>query len=795
LPGIAYNPLIPVFDRFARGFPQHAEGEPATYGPFSEACGTTFAWDAHFSAYAQPQIARRLAGQAALAYRPKMVLFVVDVDGPDHRWTPEWWALEKVKVQTLFRDHGRGYAYTTRGGYRIVMGLAEELVLATPADYARWRASYEDWIAGIKSRYGIECDEHCADAFRLFRLPRVARDGVPQEPIEEIGRADSMLAWREPYVAADDPRVLRPAAAPVEIARPAPVNEERLVEAAKSLAAVWPKRGRHHASLALCGALAKAGWSDDAIADFVTGVAGAAAGDDGDHTKRLAQARQSAEKVARGEEVAGWYSLEQLLAGALDAPPAEVIQSALLGAQRSMGMGPAIDLFSKAIAAAQPPTLKQQLDASCAELGGDESFRALLDEVAEALVPRVESAESKSTNRDTRPMGVRGREMRARAHEQPKMLVEGLVPASGIGAVSGEPKAGKSWDLTHLSVCCASGKPVFGKYAVPEPFAVFYLYLEDQEDSVNNRREAIAVGMGLDPGGAWLDNWYAQARGRALDVMDMASLITLAASVLRFEREDGKKIKLLIIDPLSNAHSGEEDKRDSMRVVMARLHALEEYLKLSIAFAHHSKKMSADNKGQKRGGQNMRGSSVIHAAVDYGIYFSHLRGDSKNEFIARVESEVKAARGGGIFDRKIVIEDNDRGNAIKATYTWSEPETESEARSPSKGGAEAAQERAVAVTQRLFDHGGPMSVEELKRSVSGGHDLVSKALAIAVELGWAERMMHGGAMRGHVITEAGKAFIRSGDPAPAAPDRSPPGVPAGAVAGLIGELVRDARGA
>ena len=247
-----------------------------------------------------------------------------------------------------------------------------------------------------------------------------------------------------------------------------------------------------------------------------------------------------------------------------------------------------------------------------------------------------------------------------------------MIPKEGVGALSGEPKAAKSWDATYLAVCIAAGVPVFGKFAVQKPAAVAYFYAEDTESAVNNRREAIVASLGLDPIGPWLDNWFAQPRGRHLDVMNTAQLCVLAASLKWIAAQTDRHFALLILDPLSNIHSGEEDKRDSMVKVMARLHALEAYLGLAILFVHHSSKESADNKGRKRGGQKMRGSSAIHGAVDFGLYLSNLRGDGKSEFIARVESEMKAARGAGVFDRTLTIEDNDKGNAVEATFSAAE---------------------------------------------------------------------------------------------------------------------------
>ncbi len=88
-------------------------------------------------------------------------------------------------------------------------------------------------------------------------------------------------------------------------------------EAAGVLAAAWPKTSRHQASLALCGALARAGWPEEMIGQFAAEVSEQAQPGNGLlREKRLPQARSSVEKVRAGEAVAGWPSLIALLGAA-----------------------------------------------------------------------------------------------------------------------------------------------------------------------------------------------------------------------------------------------------------------------------------------------------------------------------------------------------------------------------------------------------------------------------------------------------------------------------------------------
>lgn len=764
------------------------------YGPLSEACATRWEWDAHIVAYRCRTVERRLGDAESLAYEPEMVVVVFDVDGPDHRCSPEWWAVEREKVRTLFKARGRGYAYTTRGGYRIIYGLAQPLKLRTPTDALRWRVSYDDWVTLLKTEHAIIADDKCADWTRLFRLPRTKRDGEIQEPVEEIGEASRILDWRAPLCALEDERLLRPQAV-VEVTEAPPVSDEQLAIAAKALIDAWPpKGGRHYSGLSLCGALGKAGWSDSAILDFIGYIMLETTGD-AELSKWAPTIKTTLDKLARGEEVSGWMSLAKHMrsgvGGQEDESRGPAVDAAILAAQRALGMGPAQDLFAsvtgpadvkKLLANAPTFAFKAELSEMRNEVGGGTQFAGLLDSVATDLPPVVEQTESKSKQVDARPMGMTYREMRRRAVPPPEYLIEGLIPKEGVGALAGEPKAAKSWDATYFAVCIAAGRNPYDKFAVQKPARVFYYYAEDGEGSIGNRIAAIAKSLGLDPDGDWADRIVSQPRGRTLDVMNTAHLCVLAASVKQFETTDsdsGGKFALLVLDPLSNIHSGEEDKRDSMVRVMARLHALEAYLGVAVLFIHHSGKDSADNKGRKRGGQKMRGSSAVHGAVDFGIYLSNLRGDQKQEFIARIESEMKAARSAGIFDRKLSIEDNAKGNAERAAFTWSEPEAEGRP----KGEDNLAAQRATLVVSKLFEQGAPMTLDDLQKKIKGRRETLIEALDIAITEGWVEQKFHGRASQGFMLTAKGMELYRSGGgssgPAsePDEPPPAPPGTP------------------
>ncbi len=85
----------------------------------------------------------------------------------------------------------------------------------------------------------------------------------------------------------------------------------RRLASAALLARHWPG-ARHHASLAMCGALARARWTENEITTFVTAIASLVNSDDGEPGKRRAQASDSIKAIANGEHVTGIPTLISL---------------------------------------------------------------------------------------------------------------------------------------------------------------------------------------------------------------------------------------------------------------------------------------------------------------------------------------------------------------------------------------------------------------------------------------------------------------------------------------------------
>lgn len=172
------------------------------------------------------------------------------------------------------------------------------LWLDEPVPASRWLAFWNE----VARRYEIPADPACKDASRLYFLPS-APIGAEIErkvfPGRDLNTAEILAALPAPQMPAPSP-----------IAIPVRRDNVRPREIADLLIPAWPKKGRHVASLALSGALARQGWDVDAIAECTTLIGAAVNGDDGEPHKRQRQAYDSVTKLGEGNRVTGFTYLE-----------------------------------------------------------------------------------------------------------------------------------------------------------------------------------------------------------------------------------------------------------------------------------------------------------------------------------------------------------------------------------------------------------------------------------------------------------------------------------------------------
>jgi hypothetical protein len=189
-------PLIPSAQIYS--YPKEADkAHTVRYFPLDAILTRAWTTDAHTTAYSVETYPYRLSRDAIqVEGGVVMVLFVADVDGPEHTAPDEWWLAELVKLDALRREFPRGLIYRTRGGYRILYLLPASRVLTSAEAVEGWRASYLAWIAALRLRFQIYADASCHDWQRLYRVPHATRTpGGRPEAREMVGNPYQIGVW------------------------------------------------------------------------------------------------------------------------------------------------------------------------------------------------------------------------------------------------------------------------------------------------------------------------------------------------------------------------------------------------------------------------------------------------------------------------------------------------------------------------------------------------------------------------------------------------------------------------
>jgi hypothetical protein len=233
--------VVPVFGRFDLSWPLTPTGfkklrVPRTASPVEqavahranqcppqltswiEALTTRFQFDAHVAAYSAPAMPVRLStGAAALCEgHVRMHLAIFDVDGPDHKASPEWRATEAQKAVRVLNAHRGGAFWPTSNGYRLCWQLPGYGIAADGS----WSERYTAWCRYLRERFAIEADPACSDWTRAFRLPLVRRDGVPtlaRGILPITHPSDPLPGFWDPPIAAIDPKAPAPYHPPSEV--------------------------------------------------------------------------------------------------------------------------------------------------------------------------------------------------------------------------------------------------------------------------------------------------------------------------------------------------------------------------------------------------------------------------------------------------------------------------------------------------------------------------------------------------------------------------------------------------
>lgn len=186
-----------------------------------------------------------------------------------------------------------------------------------------------------------------------------------------------------------------------------------------------------------------------------------------------------------------------------------------------------------------------------------------------------------------------------------RWLVEPLWAAEAVGLLAGSPKACKTWLALDLAVGVASNTHCLGSLPVLTDGPVLVYAAEDAQPILRQRLAALVA-----------------VRGLSLETLPVSVIVE---PVLRLDTErDQERLsetlrllrpRLVVLDPLIRLHRLDENSSRDVSALLSYFRQLQREYSAALLLVHHMRKG-----GGSRPGENLRGSSDLHAWGDTLLY-------------------------------------------------------------------------------------------------------------------------------------------------------------------------------
>jgi hypothetical protein len=185
------------------------------------------------------------------------------------------------------------------------------------------------------------------------------------------------------------------------------------------------------------------------------------------------------------------------------------------------------------------------------------------------------------------------------------MLVDGILPMTGVVVLAGSPKVGKSLLAGMVALAVGGDAPMVLGRAVGRHGPVLWVTEEGGLEAISYRfRHQLAAQSGAAPA-----LFIAYRQRLRLDRPDS----------VRFLRSEvaGLQPALVVIDPLNRAHGADENRPTEMTRVMDALSGIAARFECLVVANHHLAKPSAERRGTIW--DRFRGASAIRSATDANL--------------------------------------------------------------------------------------------------------------------------------------------------------------------------------
>lgn len=209
-------------------------------------------------------------------------------------------------------------------------------------------------------------------------------------------------------------------------------------------------------------------------------------------------------------------------------------------------------------------------------------------------------------------------------------IIEDILPGSGTGMIGGQSSVGKSFLVSHLAICVASGQPFFGK-EIETQVGVFVLALEGEE-GFPRRLFAAKQAMGITKALPIAYKHEAPDFSKPEEVDQFIMYLSVINE--RFKRDFGVPLGLVVVDTMAAAFRIEdEDGQDDATEICKQLKSLGKSVGAFVmGVKHYGKDVTKGMRGSSAWRDNV---DIVWAAIgerkadftwkDRGVYLDKVR--------------------------------------------------------------------------------------------------------------------------------------------------------------------------
>ncbi len=225
-------------------------------------------------------------------------------------------------------------------------------------------------------------------------------------------------------------------------------------------------------------------------------------------------------------------------------------------------------------------------------------------------------------------------ELMAMEFKDTEWVVEQLVPAGSIVAISAAPATHKTWLVLDIAGTVAQGKILFNQFSTTQT-GVLIVDEENGHRLLQKRFQKLQENYEIPV-------YVLPLKGFKLEEEKIEIIVAFAKA---------SGIKLIIFDSLVRIHDEDENAATSMAKVFSLLKRFNKE-GITVILTHHNRKQGL---ARSNPSQDMRGSSDIFASVD-----CHLAVEKKDDFLLITQTKLRQEEEVKPFKLQIVSDENEQ---------------------------------------------------------------------------------------------------------------------------------------